>query len=55
MRKKIDSRIKILIENAQKLRQRGIFVIIGDRGKDQVKIIFNLGCKPLLYDVTKHE
>lgn len=36
MRKKIDPKIKVLIENVLKLRQRGIFVIIGDRGKDQV-------------------
>jgi len=36
MRKKVDSRIRILIENVIKLRQRGIFVIIGDRGRDQV-------------------
>lgn len=36
MRKKVDSRIKTLIENCQKLKQRGIFVIIGDRGRDQV-------------------
>ena len=36
MRKKVDSRIKTLIENCLKLRQRGIFVIIGDRGRDQV-------------------
>ena len=32
----MDSRIKTLIENCMKLRQRGIFVIIGDRGRDQV-------------------
>ena len=34
MKKKVDSRIQILIENIIKLNQRGMFVIIGDRGKD---------------------
>jgi N-acetyltransferase 10 len=29
MRKKIDSRIRVLVENCVKLRQRGLFVIIG--------------------------
>ena len=36
MRKKIDSRIRTLVENCVKLRQRGLFVIIGDKGRDQV-------------------
>jgi len=36
MKKKVDSRIQILIENMIKLNQRGLFVIIGDRGRDQV-------------------
>jgi hypothetical protein len=35
-RKKIDSRIRTLVENCVKLRQRGLFVIIGDKGRDQV-------------------
>jgi hypothetical protein len=36
MRKKVDSRIRTLVENCAKLRQRGMFVIIGDKGRDQV-------------------
>jgi hypothetical protein len=36
MRKKIDSRIRTLVENVVALRQRGIFVLIGDKGRDQV-------------------
>ncbi len=36
VRKKIDPRIRTLVENCVKLRQRGMFVIIGDRGRDQV-------------------
>jgi hypothetical protein len=34
MKKKVDSRIQTLIENIIKLKQRGFFVIVGDRGKD---------------------
>lgn len=36
MRKKVDSRIRTLVENCVQLRQRGLFVIIGDKGRDQV-------------------
>ncbi|GBF87381.1 N-acetyltransferase [Raphidocelis subcapitata] len=36
MRKKVDARIRTLVENCVKLRQRGLFVIIGDKGRDQV-------------------
>ena len=36
MRKKIDSRIRTLVENCHKLRQRSMFVIVGDKGRDQV-------------------
>ncbi len=32
----MDSRIRTLVENCVKLRQRGLFVIIGDKGRDQV-------------------
>lgn len=34
MKKKVDSRIQILIERVLKLRERGMIVIIGDRGRD---------------------
>jgi hypothetical protein len=36
MRKKVDARIRTLVENCVALRQRGLFVIIGDKGRDQV-------------------
>ncbi|KAK9827604.1 hypothetical protein WJX81_004088, partial [Elliptochloris bilobata] len=36
MRKKVDSRIRTLVENCVKLRHRALFVIIGDKGRDQV-------------------
>jgi N-acetyltransferase 10 len=36
MKKKIDDRIRVLIENAIKKRHRTMFIIIGDRGRDQV-------------------
>ncbi|KAF6255647.1 GNAT acetyltransferase 2-domain-containing protein [Scenedesmus sp. NREL 46B-D3] len=36
MRKKVDSRIRTLVENCVKLRQRAMFVLIGDKGRDQV-------------------
>lgn len=35
MRKKVDQRIRTLVENGVKLRQRSLFVIVGDRGRDQ--------------------
>jgi N-acetyltransferase 10 len=36
MRKKVDSRIRTLVENCVKQRQRSMFVIVGDKGRDQV-------------------
>jgi N-acetyltransferase 10 len=36
MRKKIDGRVKTLIENAALLRQRAILVVVGDKARDQV-------------------
>lgn len=44
MRKKVDSRIQRVIENAQKANQRAVFVVIGDRARDVVvNIHFLLG------------
>ena len=43
MRKKIDNRLRVLIENGVSSRQRSMFVVIGDRGRDQVKKeLFNI-------------
>jgi len=36
VKKKVDDRIRTLIENGVALRQRSMFVIVGDRGRDQV-------------------
>ncbi len=36
MRKKVDSRIRTLVENCVKLNQRCVFVLVGDKGRDQV-------------------
>ena len=36
MRKKVDARIRTLVENCVKLRHRALFVIVGDKGRDQV-------------------
>jgi N-acetyltransferase 10 len=36
MRKKIDPRIRTLIENGVRTHHRSFFVLVGDRGRDQV-------------------
>ncbi|PHJ23840.1 atpase protein [Cystoisospora suis] len=36
MRKRVDARVKVLVENCIELRHRAFFVIIGDRGSEQV-------------------
>lgn len=38
VRKKIDNRIRLLIENGVNLGHRTIFVIVGDKGRDQVNL-----------------
>ena len=34
--KKVDNRIRVLIENGVQKKQRSLFVIVGDKGRDQV-------------------
>ena len=34
MRKKVDPRIRTLVENSVKLRQRCMFVVVGDKERD---------------------
>jgi N-acetyltransferase 10 len=36
MRKKVDERIRTLIENGVRERQRSMFVIVGDKSRDQI-------------------
>lgn len=42
MRKKIDKKIRILIENSIKAHHRGMIVLIGDRSRDQIINLYNL-------------
>ncbi|XP_066257074.1 RNA cytidine acetyltransferase isoform X1 [Euwallacea similis] len=42
VRKKIDNRIRVLIENGVKLGHRTLFVVVGDKGKDQVVILHHM-------------
>lgn len=41
MRKKIDDKIKILLENGINTNERVMFLIVGDRGRDQISNIHN--------------
>lgn len=36
VRKKVDARVRSLIENGVKTNHRSTFVLVGDHGKDQV-------------------
>ena len=36
-RKKVDNRIRILVENGVALRHRSMFVVVGDKARDQVR------------------
>ncbi|XP_023932401.1 RNA cytidine acetyltransferase-like isoform X1 [Lingula anatina] len=42
VRKKIDNRIRIMIENGVAERHRSLFVIVGDHGRDQVVILHHM-------------
>ncbi|XP_026467544.1 RNA cytidine acetyltransferase [Ctenocephalides felis] len=42
VKKKIDNRIRVMIENGVKLEHRTMFVIVGDKGRDQVPILFDI-------------
>lgn len=37
VKKKIDARVRTLIENGVKQRHRTMFVLVGDRGREQVR------------------
>ncbi|XP_006014727.1 RNA cytidine acetyltransferase isoform X1 [Alligator sinensis] len=41
-RKKVDNRIRVLIENGVAERHRTLFVLVGDHGKDQVVILHHM-------------
>lgn len=36
-KKKVDARVKTLIENGIQLHERSLIVLVGDRGRDQVE------------------
>ena len=38
VRKKIDNRLRVMIENGVALGHRTMFVVVGDKGRDQVNI-----------------
>ncbi|KAK3103722.1 hypothetical protein FSP39_021375 [Pinctada imbricata] len=42
VRKKIDNRVRILLENGVKEKHRSLVVIVGDHGKDQVVILHHM-------------
>ncbi|KAK4885895.1 hypothetical protein RN001_002166 [Aquatica leii] len=42
VRKKIDNRIRVLIENGVKVGHRTLFVIVGDKGRDQIVILHHM-------------
>ncbi|ODN05444.1 N-acetyltransferase 10, partial [Orchesella cincta] len=42
VRKKIDNRIRVLIENGVKLGHRTLYCIVGDKGRDQVVILHHM-------------
>ena len=63
MRKQLDNRIPILINNNVKKNHRSFIVLVGDRGRDQVRMSFHLpeqsadlqgflGCEPALLAFT---
>ncbi|XP_055689999.1 RNA cytidine acetyltransferase isoform X2 [Lutzomyia longipalpis] len=42
VKKKIDNRIRVMIENGVKLGHRTMFIIIGDKARDQVPILYDM-------------
>ncbi|XP_065371708.1 RNA cytidine acetyltransferase [Calliphora vicina] len=42
VKKKIDNRIRVMIENGVKLGHRTMFIIIGDKARDQVPILYDI-------------
>lgn len=39
VKKKIDNRIRVMIENGVKLGHRTMFIVVGDKARDQVNYI----------------
>lgn len=49
VRKKIDNRLRILVENGVAKKHRSLVVVVGDHGKDQVHIT----CRREIYFVEQ--
>ena len=47
-RKKVDNRIRLLIENGVASRQRSMFVVVGERAKDQVVLLHHMLAKAVV-------
>ena len=45
VRKKIDNRIRVLIENGVETGHRSMIVVVGDKGRDQVPILHHMASK----------
>lgn len=41
-RKKVDNRIRVLIENGVVARQRSMVVVVGEKGRDQVVLLHHM-------------
>ncbi|KAL0697566.1 hypothetical protein Bca4012_053688 [Brassica carinata] len=52
MRKKVDERIRTLIENGVKLRHRSMFVIVGDKSRDQIVNLHHILSKSVVKSNT---
>ncbi|CAF2259855.1 RNA cytidine acetyltransferase 1 [Brassica rapa] len=52
MRKKVDERIRTLIENGVKLRHRSMFVIVGDKSRDQIVNLHHILSKSMVKSNT---
>ena len=42
--KKVDARVRTLIENSVTLKHRCMFVVVGDKGRDQVSVSQSRHC-----------
>lgn len=42
MRKKIDNRLRILIENGVNTGHRSMFVVVGEKARDQVVVLHHI-------------
>ncbi|GAB1865085.1 RNA cytidine acetyltransferase [Camponotus japonicus] len=48
VRKKIDNRIRVLIENGVTLRHRTMFIVVGEKAKDQVVLLHHMLSKTVV-------